>query len=531
MQGIAVRLSAAVGSKCLFMGPPTATVISRRLGRMLAAMLLSFAAATGAAKGMAFAQLPLPKEAVTADTRTHPVDLIGDAAKELFVVQGQSATIYAIRDGKLVPVQQMLLPLPSRANGKTYYGFARLGQAKTYSVMLLMPDGVYYYPSDAEHVVDAPKQLIRKAMIQGQGAGNPVQYFDFALDLNGDGMDDLLLPESNGFSIFRQVAGSKFEPVSLPRNPYQTEATYHFHKELPEDGARVSSISGFLGNRRGVSDLLVFDANGDGLQDLVYSSTRSGAGSKEVERYDIFLQRRGLTFGDDPAQSFAMPYESNADATFRDINLDGKLDAIIVKSNFDIVNPKTVVRFYIATSGKYQVFTRETERFVTKDPIGLVRVADFNSDGAVDFAMTFFSYQFGSAEDIVDLALASKLKFKVQFYLGRGAKGYERKPDAEKELVISMKNDSYRGYPPVMIVDDMNGDRIMDMVVRTEEGRLAVYPSNNGALDYPRDPAAELTIPDDAQVDYEDVNGDGLNDIMVSSVLKQSVTIYVSSPR
>ncbi len=502
-------------------------------GRCLALpVLLLFAQSSGScAAGFEFRPVSLPKEFVGADCRIHPVNVIGDAACEIVVVQGQTVNIFVPEEGKLRLFQKILLPIPGRANGKTYYGFARLGNAGLYSIVILTPDGILYYPTEADHVLDAPKVLVKRQMIQGQSSGKPVQYFDFALDLNKDGLDELLVPEQNGFSILRQASPMRFETVPLPRNPFRQESIFRFHRELPEDPERVPAISGSITNRKGVDDLLFYDSNGDGLQDLVYSTTRPGPNSKEVERYDVFLQRKGLVFDSKPSQSLEVPYESNADVTFRDVNRDGRLDAVIVKSNFDIVNPKTVVKFYIAGPQQYQLFTRETVRFVTKDPIGLVRLADFNADGSVDFAMTYFSYQFGSVEDIVDFALASRLRFKLQFFLGeRGGQGFARQPSAEKELVISMKAESYRGYPPVMVTDDLNGDKIMDLVVRSDEGTLDVYGSQ-GALTYPKDPDQSFSIPADAVVDYEDVNGDGLNDILVSSVLKQSFTIYVTSPK
>src|SRR5690606_3715224 len=116
-----------------------------------------------------------------------------------------------------------------------------------------------------------------------------------------------------------------------------------------------------------------------------------GPTSTQVERYDVFLQQDGLKFDSRPSQSFAVPYDSQADVTFRDINQDGYLDAILVRSNLDVVNPRTVIKFYIGNkSGDYQIFTRETDRFVTKDPEGLVQLSDFNNDGVTDLATTFF---------------------------------------------------------------------------------------------------------------------------------------------
>jgi hypothetical protein len=224
-----------------------------------------------------------------------------------------------------------------------------------------------------------------------------------------------------------------------------------------------------------------------------------------------------------------IPYEADASKTFRDINHDGKLDVIIVKSNLDVVNPRTVVKFYIAGGKQPQLFTQESDRFVTKDPIGLVRIADFNGDGLPDFAMTNFKYQFGSAEDIAKLALDNKLRFTLQFYLNQSGHGFNKQADFEKDLTLNTSVQSFHGFSPLLLVDDMNGDRVMDLILRGDDGTISVYPSQNG-LAYGKSSSAEISAPPDNHIDVEDINGDGLADLIVSSQQKKSLTVYISPP-
>ena len=197
------------------------------------------------------------------------------------------------------------------------------------------------------------------------------------------------------------------------------------------------------------------------------------------------------------------------------MNLDGRLDAVLVRSNLDIVNPRTVVKFYIGEKQGYQIFDHETDRFVTKDPVGLVQLNDFNSDGVTDFAMTFFSYQFGSMEDIVDPAFANKIQFRLQYFLGRGKQGFPRQPDAQQEITLNTKFENFRGNPPVMIVDDMNGDNMMDLVVRNAVDEMQVYLTHGNFVPGST-PVAVFKIPEQASLSFTDVNADGLNDIVVS---------------
>ncbi|MBX7243910.1 MAG: VCBS repeat-containing protein [Candidatus Sumerlaeaceae bacterium] len=489
---------------------------------LLMATLPSFAA-----RGFDQQSVTLAKQNLSPESKAHPVDLIADGRKELVVTQKNEAAVFAAEPKDFVLKQKVKLATPNQGAGNIFYTFGRLGQGERRSLMTMDSKGVYYYEAGPDNIVDEPRLLLKADLLPSRGPEKPPQYFDFALDLDNDGLDELLLPTDRGISIYHQDSPLKFSKADLPRNAYSRSKAFSFQMLTPADPTRLPVESGYTSARSGVDNLLLFDANGDGLQDLIFSQTNPGPNSKQVERYEIFLQRKNMSFNSEPSQIIEFPYEPNADVTFRDLNRDGKLDALLIKSNLDIINPKTVIKFYIAGRQQYQLFNQESDRFITKDPIGIVRIADFNNDGFVDFAMTYFSYQFGSSEDIVDFALANKMKFKLQFFLNTGAKGFSHQPSVEKEIAINLKPDSYRDYPPLMIVDDMNGDKVMDLAVRAAEDKLQIYLSN-GNLSYDKNPAGDISIPGDAAVTVTDANGDGLADVIISNAKRQLFTVYYS---
>lgn len=474
-------------------------------------------------------KIQVPQGAVTPESRVHPVNIIGDSKKELVIVRRNEVAVYQFKGDGYAPLQRFLLPAGSGTEGhRIYYGFATLTSGAPKSLVVLTPSALLYYPIEGEAISSPPRAFYQGDLAKGEGAGSPVQYYDLALDLNSDGVDELLLPEETGFSILHQSEKGDYRKVPLPRSPYDRHQSYQFTSDVLRDPARPEFFTASVSQRRGVDDLLFFDADGDKLQDLIYSSTAVTKDGLEVERYDVFLQKRGMLFENSPGQSLAIPYDSTAQSTFRDVNNDRRLDAILVRSNLDLVNPRTIVKFFIGKNQKSQVFTRETDRFVTKDPLGIVRVADFNSDGMIDFAMTFFSYQMGSVEDIVDLALANKIRFKLQFYLGRGARGFSRQPDSEKEITLETRLEDFRGNPPVMLVEDFNSDNVMDLAVRSREDRLELFPSM-GELKFGQKSAQVLSVPADAHVLFEDLNADGQADLLVSLAPQEILNIYVAA--
>jgi hypothetical protein len=498
------------------------------LVRFLVFLTYLFAISSSPAQSFRLQKAIVPGELITPETRVHPVDLGGEPAAELVLVTKNKVTLCRLGESGYTPVQTLLLPLPQAKSEKIYYGFARLTKG-SYNLVVLGAEGAYYFPAENGLLSTIPRSLFSARLPSGSGAGgSQVQYYDLAIDLDNDGEDELLLPEAEGFSILRRTTEGVYRRVPLPRPAWKQENLFHFSKGAPDSHSHAPVHNVWLVNRQGVDDLLLYDANGDKLQDLIYSSTATGPNSREVERYDVFLQQKDVTFASKPAQSLAVPYDGTADATFRDLNQDRKLDAILVRSNMDIINPRTLVKFYIGSGEDYQVFSKESDRFVTKDPLGLVQVEDFNADGMVDFAMTFFSYQFGSTDDIVDLALGSKIRFKLQFFLGRGARGFNRQPDAEKEITLSSKIESYRGNSPVMITPDLNGDHMHDLIIRSSPGTLSFYPSQN-SLGFGPKPSVEIDVLEDAIVTPVDLNADGLMDILVSSAPKQALTAYLST--
>jgi len=464
---------------------------------------------------LTFASYALDKNLVNDNTAIHPVNILGGPELEFVLVSSGKAIIYGQMPTGFVPLQTIPLPLPPSKGQHLYYGFARVDSPDHYSLVLLSPGSVNYYPLENGLLAPQPRQLFSSELVSESSPGPIHRPFDMALDLNGDGIDELLLPSDNGFSINRRNPDGSYSRIKLPRNAFSVAESFTFNRDIPKDAVRPRFFMTSMESRRGASDLLFFDANNDGKQDLIYSSTATGSAATQVERYDVFLQLNNLSFEEKPSQSFAVPYDSQADVTFRDINQDGRLDAVLVRSNLDIVNPRTVIKFYIGEGNGYQVFSHETDRFVTKDPVGLVQLNDFNGDGVTDFATTFFSYQFGSMEDIVDLAFANKIQFRLQFFLGRAKQGFPRRPDSEQQITLNTKLENFRGNPPVMIVKDMNGDKMMDLIVRNSAREIQVFLSQGNYKLSPA-PAATFEIPENASLSFLDVNSDGLSDILVS---------------
>jgi hypothetical protein len=475
--------------------------------------------------GVSFRPVSVPVSNISPQDTVHPIDLWGDSKHELVVARAKGELEIYGWEGNSLALQQTLR-IPLQKENVTYFSFAHLSRHEKAFPVVLLSDGLYFYPRQGERFADTPQRLLERTPLSVQGEGPPLQYFDLSYDLDRDGVDEILLPEQEGFSIFHAEEEFSFRRISIPRNPFKRTKSFQFRQQLPDDPVRVSVISGSIMYRRGVDDLVFLDANGDGLEDIVYTSILPGRKSQDVERYEIFFQKKGLTFNTTPDQVVEIPYNERAYVTFRDFNKDGRAEAFVVTSNYDIVAPRTVVRI-LGGSTSRTTDSKERLKFTTKDPIGLVKLGDFNADGLEDFACTFFSYQFASAEDIASLVAANRVKFRLQFYLGNKQKLFGKQPDYEYELNLSLKPESYGAYLPFYLVDDMNGDKIADLIARADETRVAIYLSQ-GKLSYPRQPSFAFNVPTDAMLAFDDLNGDGKTDILITSILKPGITVYLA---
>lgn len=472
-----------------------------------------------------FRQISVPVSSLNPAVTLHPVDLWGDARSEFVLSQASGSLEIFGWDGEKI-VSEQKLQLPTGKSGTVFYSFARLAKDAKHTLIFYTSEGLFQWPVANDRFAEQPQKLLDVQLAPADSPTPACTYYELAYDLDGDGIDELLVPQADRFVIFRAKSPLKYSAVELPRNPYKYSATFEFRKQLPDDPARISSVSGLVVRRRGVDDLVFFDANGDGREDLVYTSIIPAPKSREIERYEIYFQKPGFTFSRVPDQVIDIPYDERAYVTFRDFDKDGRCEAFVVTSNYDIVAPRTLIRVLGGDTSR-TTSSRERFRLVTKDPIGLVKLADFNRDGYEDFACTFFSYQFASTEDIASLVAANRVRFKLQFFLAQPQKLFAKQPSYEFELNLSLKPESYGAYPPFYFVDDMNGDQVPDLVARADETRVSIYFSRD-KLAYPKQPDFSFQVPSDAALSFADCNADGRQDIIATSVQKQSVSIYLA---
>ncbi len=235
--------------------------------------------------------------------------------------------------------------------------------------------------------------------------------------------------------------------------------------------------------------LIVGDANGDGIQDIVtYDYTTDGSNTVGIT---VFLGNGDGTFTKKPqieVQQSTLDSSSQQPFVVGDFNGDGHLDiALLTTQGVDVLLGNGDGTFGAPVS--FGNVTSPTS----------VAIADFNGDGKLDIAMS----------DSTNKAIA--------ILFGNGDGTFQTQTEY-----------SSNGYSSQILVADFNGDGHPDIAMSnqgpvgtTGSGAQILLNNGNGAFasPVPVDPGQ-----DDASLATDDINGDGKLDIVVYRLYSYDAT-------
>ncbi|MCY4570769.1 MAG: VCBS repeat-containing protein, partial [Candidatus Poribacteria bacterium] len=217
-----------------------------------------------------------------------------------------------------------------------------------------------------------------------------IPHVDITRDVNGDGRDDLVVPDSDGFSVFIQMSDGTFaDPVKL--GP-------------PTEMERILGADGYRYDPWSQSRVHEIDYNRDGRTDLVFWNE---------DHFEVHLQDESGLFAPN-AKTFTtdVTFDSDrfssltaADMTGRvlhslaDLNGDDIADLVVFKlSGRDISSKHSSyeVHFGVPIPDGGTTFTRDSD--ITFQSDGKIQLGmdrhDFNRDDQVDLMITTIDVEF-----------------------------------------------------------------------------------------------------------------------------------------
>lgn len=295
-----------------------------------------------------------------------------------------------------------------------------------------------------------------------------------AEDLDGDGVDEWLVPIPSGYAV-RHV-DKELARVSCDVNSeiFKTGSTYIRHR-LPD----ILSFTGAGDKPKGLAFL------SDEFADFAY-----GPNWKERNRFEIPVN---------------VEEKWDASTKMADINNDGFPDLVVVQTR-GTINLEAITQIYVAT-GPFQYPAEPTAKFASKGAVEAPMVVDVDGDGDKDALVV--SIPFG-VKNIVNYFVRGKISADALVYTFDGGK-FSDKPVFSKSLALTAPEGRERvSYE----LTDINGDNRLDLAVSDGPEQLDVHLGDEKGF-IGEKPAYEIAIPAFGVAKSDDIKKDGSKDLVL----------------
>ena len=367
-----------------------------------------------------------------------------------------------------------------------------------------------------------------------------IPHVDVTQDVNGDGHDDLVIPDSDGFWVFIQMSDGAFaEKVKI--GP-------------PTEMERIRGADGYRYDPWSQSRVHEIDYNRDGRIDLVFW---------DEDHFEVHVQdERGLfapkasTFTTDVAfDSDRLSSLTIGDMTGKvlhslaDLNGDGIADLVVFKlSGTDISSKHSSyeVHFGAPTLDGGITFSRNVDISFQSDEriqLGMDR-HDFNSDGQADLMITTIDIEFlkGSLWKSIKGFIGDDIWLDLEFYqMQEGC--YPDTPNTTRRIALDgvpshrepgwvpldivlrggthESRNTQKNYPrafnTTVRIGDVTGDSRLDLLLGDHPRIMGVFVGMPGPEMFARQSQeVAVAMPNDEEYTWlVDLNKDGVQDLLM----------------
>ena len=371
--------------------------------------------------------------------------------------------------------------------------------------------------------------------------GDSIPHIDITRDINLDGLDDVVIPDIDGFWVAAQMSNGSFaDAIKLgPSEPFLDEIAMDDTRSYREVGITALTIPWYL------SRVHLMDYNQDGRSDLVfwnrdhfdvYHQNSNGMFSTvpEIFTVDIPFDTDGaysIAFGFRGENTFSLIFGFRESTTltvlysFGDVNGDGVADMMTLSLNGrSVLNQRSLYEVHFGTPTPDGILFARAANTVIQ-PQGKagglqhsgyssVWLRDFDSDGEID--MMFRDVNIGVG-GMMRALLGNSVMMDVEFY--RIEDGiYPDNPTATHKIRpdINLFDKQNIFFSPVLM-GDVNGDRRLDLLVGKSREELQVFVGVPGPELLARQPKkVAVTLPmDERNTRLVDLNKDSKQDILM----------------
>lgn len=384
-----------------------------------------------------------------------------------------------------------------------------------------------------------------------------IYHIDITHDINGDGKEDIVLPNVDGFTIATQSEYGLFnEPMKLgPTEPFFDRKALGDNRSYRDVGITPLTVQWYL------SRIHQLDYNRDNRLDLVFWNN---------DHFDVYYQEGNGLFSPTP-DSFTteVPFDTDSGYsiafnpcnknmftlifgfrkkikqrvlyTFKDMNNDSISDMIIhslegrslgnQKSCYHIHYGKPHLNGTKFTKGAdTTVYPHGTAGALLPWGYSSQWIQDFDGDGDVDI---LFKDVHTAITGMARAMIGNSIPIDLEFYRMEDS-SYPRKPN--KRIKIRPKLNIFgdkRVFFPAILYGDVNGDKYLDLIVGKDWQEMQVFLGRSDSRILSKKPLKiKVSMPNDERnVRLVDINRDNKKDILIynpSTKKSHQVTLLTS---
>ncbi len=329
-------------------------------------------------------------------------------------------------------------------------------------------------------------------------------------DINGDGLDDIIISDFSNIHLFLQRQDGEFDPISLPIKA-SIDMTF---ERVSFSEARIFNVDC---NFDQLIDIVVVEQN----QLQVYQQSKDGHFSPINNRILLPMEISALPWwsvkGADGESADQSDLEHRMLENIEDINGDGIIDIMVrhTKSSGVLDRQNQYEIHYGSNQNDVLVFDQQANTLISADgTLSGLELLDINADGRKEILVSSFDI---GVSQIIGALLSGSIDQDVYVFSLDEEDKYNKKPLFSEEVDLNFSLSSGSTGQPVILMADLNGDGFKELVLSAGKKRLAIYKGENDPhLFETRYKRHKLTLPQDgSMLTVVDLNNDNQQEIIV----------------